>query len=120
MKILLIGEHYSDNLGDGVICANVEEMVKKNFNEVQITKLDLSHRLDFAQEYNNFILSKKKINKLKLYLKNNSAIYEYLSNLKRNRSTLKDFDVFLMILTILQFLLGAHYFYLALFSKFRI
>lgn len=94
MKILLIGEHYSDNLGDGVICANVEEMVKKNFNEVQITKLDLSHRLDFAQEYNNFILSKKKINKLKLYLKNNSAIYEYLSNLKRNRSTLKDFDVF--------------------------
>lgn len=94
MKVLLIGEHYSDNLGDGVICTNVEKMIKKEFIDVQITKLDLSHRSGFTQEYDNFILSKKKINKLKVYLKNNSGIYEYLSNLKRNKSTLKDFDIF--------------------------
>lgn len=47
-KVLLVGEIYSENLGDGVLCQCVEFLIKKYFNkEVMIDYLDLSGRKSY-------------------------------------------------------------------------
>lgn len=54
IKILLIGEFYSDNLGDGVLCEVVNKLIINNINS-EIVKLDLSARNDYGNYfmYNN-------------------------------------------------------------------
>jgi polysaccharide pyruvyl transferase WcaK-like protein len=55
MKILLIGDYYSSNLGDGVICQTVEALFRSNFKEIQtIDILDISGRQDFAENRTHF------------------------------------------------------------------
>ena len=46
-NILIVGEVYSDNLGDGVICEVVNGFLKKNYN----TKyFDLSGRTSYCEK----------------------------------------------------------------------
>ena len=48
-KILIVGEIYSDNLGDGVLCKTVKNIIEENI-DCEIELLDLSAR-DYYGEY---------------------------------------------------------------------
>lgn len=50
-RILVVGEHFSENLGDGVICQSVEFLIAKNFPDYELVFSDLSGRLTFMNEY---------------------------------------------------------------------
>lgn len=50
-RILVVGEHFSENLGDGVICHSVEFLIHKTFPDSEIILSDLSGRLHFLNEY---------------------------------------------------------------------
>ena len=45
-KILIIGEMFSDNLGDGIIC----EIVQNTLNDFNTEILDLSGRIEFNNQ----------------------------------------------------------------------
>lgn len=47
MKILLIGEYYSQNLGDPVLCKTVEYSILKSIPDAEIVPFDMSGRIDF-------------------------------------------------------------------------
>ena len=49
-KILLIGEFYSDNLGDGVLCEVVNKLIIDNIH-ADVTKLDLSARNNYGEYF---------------------------------------------------------------------
>ncbi len=50
MKILLVGEVFSSNLGDPVICETVHNFIKSHYSDAEITPLDISGRIS-SQEY---------------------------------------------------------------------
>lgn len=50
-KILVIGEHFSENLGDGVICQSVEFLINQFFPDSELILSDLSGRLYFMNAY---------------------------------------------------------------------
>lgn len=56
VKILLIGEVYSSNLGDGIICETAYSLIKNQFLDIEIDFFDLTFRNNFL-EYRNFNLS---------------------------------------------------------------
>lgn len=58
MKILLIGECYSANLGDGVICETVASLIKEKYHDAEITYFDLSGRSDFGQYHTRYLDTK--------------------------------------------------------------
>lgn len=58
MRILLIGECYSSNLGDGVICDTVANLIKEKYNNAVITRFDLSGRSDFGQYHTQYLDTK--------------------------------------------------------------
>ena len=63
MKILIIGERYSPNLGDHIICESVAYLIKKENKELEIDFLDLSGRDGFENPEGSIIkarLSSKK------------------------------------------------------------
>ena len=63
MKILIIGERYSPNLGDPIICESVAYLIKKENKELEIDFLDLSGRDGFENPEGSIIkarLSSKK------------------------------------------------------------
>lgn len=62
MKILIIGDLYSANLGDGVICENVKEIIKKENNEkeLQIKLVDIYCKNGYIKHEQNQIKEKKK------------------------------------------------------------
>lgn len=47
MKILLIGEYYSENLGDPLLCQTVEKIIKDTYPDTEITPFDMSGRSGF-------------------------------------------------------------------------
>lgn len=47
LKVLVIGELYSENLGDGVICENVKHLLEEFGDNVDVDLLDLSGRDEF-------------------------------------------------------------------------
>ncbi|WP_214744393.1 polysaccharide pyruvyl transferase family protein [Exiguobacterium sp. s189] len=49
-KILLIGEYYSSNLGDGIICQSVEYLIKKWNPSLEISISDLSGKVGFDEK----------------------------------------------------------------------
>ncbi|MDY4721987.1 MAG: polysaccharide pyruvyl transferase family protein [Clostridium paraputrificum] len=68
MKIAIIGEQYSANLGDGVICETVKGIVNENF-DCETIGIDISGASKFQEEYvQGNIIRNKKIKKNKLYL----------------------------------------------------
>lgn len=48
-KILLVGEYYSDNLGDPLLCRTVENILKKEFKGVEIIPLDMSGKVSMTE-----------------------------------------------------------------------
>lgn len=50
MKILIIGERFSANLGDPIICESVAYLIKEEFKSAQIYFLDLSARPAYPNE----------------------------------------------------------------------
>lgn len=51
MKILLIGEYYSTNLGDPLLCRVVENAIKKEYPNAQIVPMDISGRTNYNTFY---------------------------------------------------------------------
>lgn len=51
MKLLLIGERYSENLGDAVICETVRKLIQSKFNDIEITDFDISGRSGYNKYY---------------------------------------------------------------------
>lgn len=51
MKILLIGEVYSTNLGDPVLCETVEGVIRDAYPDAEITRFDLSGKIDRDSYY---------------------------------------------------------------------
>lgn len=47
MKILLVGEYYSQNLGDPVLCQTVEHSILDAFPDAQVIPFDMSGKTDF-------------------------------------------------------------------------
>lgn len=44
MKVLIIGEYYSSNLGDGVICECVKKLLEHHYEKIEIIWADISGR----------------------------------------------------------------------------
>ena len=51
MKILLIGEYYSENLGDPLLCQSVERILAEGYPEAEIVPFDLSGRISVTEYY---------------------------------------------------------------------
>lgn len=94
MHILLIGERYSENLGDAVICETVKNIIQSSFKDAEIDMFDISGRINYNEYY-----SGKNINSIyaRIYWKicgkilkyKNPPFYKlYLSDIQRYRRTI--------------------------------
>lgn len=54
MKILLIGEVYSENLGDGVLCQTVNKVILSQYPDAKIIMFDISGKTDYDAYYESF------------------------------------------------------------------
>lgn len=52
MNILLIGEAYSENLGDGIICETVANLIHKEYPDCTIVVADISGKKGYADNQN--------------------------------------------------------------------
>lgn len=50
MNILVIGEYYSSNLGDGVICQTVVALLKQRYSNSNIDIADISNEVDYRDK----------------------------------------------------------------------
>lgn len=88
-KILLIGEYFSSNLGDGVLCTVVENILKHSLNDCEVEIFDLSLNKAFRQ---NDSIKFKLIKKQLSFWKKN-ATDRLLKCNQRNRNDLKKFEM---------------------------
>lgn len=51
MKILLVGEYYSDNLGDPLLCQTVERLILEAYPDTRIIPFDLTGRVSETEYY---------------------------------------------------------------------
>ena len=51
MKILLVGEYYSENLGDPLLCQTVEKLIAREYPGAQIIPFDMSGRTGVGKFY---------------------------------------------------------------------
>ncbi len=51
MNVLLIGECYSTNLGDGVICKTVGKMIQDHYPDANITYFDISGKTNYEDDF---------------------------------------------------------------------
>lgn len=51
MKILLVGEFYSENLGDPLLCQTVERLILREYPQASIIPFDLSGRISETEYY---------------------------------------------------------------------
>ena len=51
MKILLVGEYYSDNLGDPLLCQTVERLILEAYPDARIIPFDLTGRVSETEYY---------------------------------------------------------------------
>lgn len=51
MKILLVGEFYSENLGDPLLCQTVEQVIRERFPQAQIIPFDMSGKISATEYY---------------------------------------------------------------------
>lgn len=79
MKVLLIGEKYSTNLGDGVIFDTVKEILKRQYG-CDIINLDISGHSNYNLNNQE---NKSKISFLKKMINKNKVLKRKLSLLKR-------------------------------------
>lgn len=95
MQILLIGERYSENLGDAVICETVKNIIQSVYDNVEIDMLDISGRTNYNEYYQ---ISQTRIDTLywKIYGRITRYIdplfYKlYISDVQRYRRTIRLF-----------------------------
>ena len=72
MKILLIGERYSANLGDGIICETVESLLRNHYKKSEVIMADISGKLVInyiRKRMKNNGENDKKIIKSNIYIK---------------------------------------------------
>lgn len=51
MKILLVGEYYSDNLGDPLLCQTVETIIREAYPDADIIPFDMGGRISSTEYY---------------------------------------------------------------------
>ena len=51
MKILLVGEYYSTNLGDPLLCRTVQRAIEDAYPDVQVIPFDLSGKTGYGEYY---------------------------------------------------------------------
>ena len=51
MKILLVGEFYSDNLGDPLLCQTVQKLILQDYPDARIIPFDLTGRVSETEYY---------------------------------------------------------------------
>lgn len=51
MKILLVGEYYSDNLGDPLLCQTVEKLIREAYPDAKIIPFDMCGRISSTEYY---------------------------------------------------------------------
>ena len=73
-KILVVGEYYSENLGDGIICENVKYLLENSFPEADIKISDIMGRLRFEEESSEQSLIIKTSSSKREDIKNTSLI----------------------------------------------
>ena len=98
MNILLVGERYSQNLGDPIICRTVENLIKEHFGErVDITFVDLTGKTGYDEFYNfcnpgSVITFGKILCRTPLLLKSCSGFYDIRKTLVRHIRSLSLFE----------------------------
>lgn len=89
-KILIVGEKYSENLGDGVIC----DTVCNYYNNDYILKIiDLSGRVTWTNSNNYFSLKKEMFSYLKRYIKIILNFFKYKKYGKNLTKIINDFNI---------------------------
>lgn len=61
VKILILGERYSENLGDPIICETVYSIVKNRYKHAEIDYFDISGRINYGKYYQ---ITENKMSKL--------------------------------------------------------
>lgn len=98
MQILLIGERFSENLGDAVICETVKNIIQSSINDAEIDMFDISGRINYNKYYSegniNSIYTRFfwKIYGEVLKYKNPPFYNLYLSDIQRYRRTIALFE----------------------------
>ena len=87
--ILLVGEKYSSNLGDGVICEVVENIFKSK--KFEIINFDISGRTEYSKENNEFNLKKENLMYMKYNLKKVLSFFGYSKNGKNFEKIFRKF-----------------------------
>lgn len=87
MKILLIGEVYSENLGDGIICETVASLIKNAYPNSEIIMGDLSGKSGYEQ--NTVKQKNKKLHHLFKFNRHFPAPLEYPMYLILNQDKAK-------------------------------
>ena len=83
MNILVVGECFSENLGDAVICQTVKKIINEKYADYNVTLFDLSGRIDYQKYYEintkEYNLSQKFFYKSESYFEKiytrNSCVY---------------------------------------------
>lgn len=103
-RILLVGEHYSENLGDGILCQCTDYLIKKYFkSEVLVEYLDLSGRKYFNKKpnQNNILLKWKNLQYFileKIGLMNFYKSYRKKKKVNKLKSNVKNVDYDVIII----------------------
>lgn len=90
-KILLIGEKYSSNLGDGIICDTVNDLLLSN--NYNLYMMDISGRTQFVEDLNDFNLKKEYIVYFKMFVKKILSIFGYNKMGKNLNRIFNDFKL---------------------------
>ena len=88
MKILIIGEWYSSNLGDGIICENVEKIVREIYKEKNVTidRADISLRDGFIKNSEHIVNGRiRKVNYIRNILYKSEYLTYKLQDIKNKR-----------------------------------
>ena len=77
-KILIIGEVYSQNLGDGVLCECLKYILNENISNVELEFKDISGKEDYTKNKEN-----KVVMSINLDIKIEIKAYTDLSQLEK-------------------------------------
>ena len=88
-KVLIVGEVFSTNLGDGIICGVVEKLFKNDY-DVQI--LDLSGKQNYEKNLciTNFSIYKEVLKKVKHFIMDKLVNYKIINNSKHIQKVKND------------------------------
>lgn len=112
MKVLLIGEYFSPNLGDPVLCQTVEQTILQHYPNAVITAFDLSGR----QSPTGIKTTTEYPNRYKLLLHANYSIPQLYQFTSIGKSIQYDTDRFVKAMNLLDIALDTESFDIAIFA----